>query len=300
MKGVLLLLVALAAIVIGLLMKRRDGRSESPGFLLALPYQGSANQLTCLVRAAYLASLTNRTLLVPLLYPSNHDTIEDPKDWNRYIFLDRLLEKVKYMSAERFLESNYITSCHSYGKWSKIEHLGQPSVRFSNIHSIEYLYHHEDWPRPPLVHHLLESMKRERVYCIGNLQHVHFDNIDSEFQRIKFRHKGKNRIELAVHWRRGDFKKACLNKNMSSCYPPISRLGQLVDSQKFTNIRIFTNDIQELELHGLGKYAQKEQHIFEEMSLMVEAYLFIGNRYSTISRIVRTLRQSKNLSTTFF
>ena len=273
------------------------------GFLLALPYQGYANQLTCLVRAVYLAEQGNQTLLVPNVYPSKHDPFGEPFPFSRHFDLTDLFANVTVLPAEDFLGKHYVTGCLTFGKWTSFDRLGDPTRSFANTHHIEDLDVMADWPRNPTHKQVLEEINRKKqsVACIANLQHVHFGNIDDYINKIKWQDQ-KMHIDIAIHWRRGDFATACLNKNKTSCYPDISVLKSILLTEcRGFKVQIFTNNQTEVEME-LPEYRPifGNLSLFEEMKLMTAAKMFYGNQYSTISRLVRVWRQKRGKPTIFF
>lgn len=292
-----LLLLSFASISIMLRWKKKEATSDTgPGYLIALPYQGSANQLSCLIRAAIVAKQTGRILLVPKLYPSKHDSFVEGIAFNHFIDMTASFDNVKLMSAEDFLNDNYVSSCIAYGKWTTFDGLGEPGKSFAQKFNIEHLEWY-DWPRPPNAIDHLMSVLTGKVECIANLQHISFGNIDNQIAKLKFR--SANQHDLAVHWRRGDFGQACRNKNLTSCWPSMARLRKEI--QGFDDIVIYSNDKQELIANALSAYYASDESpggVFNDMARMIAAKAFIGNRYSTISRIVRVIRDSRGMNNT--
>lgn len=285
-----------------------DDDDGGPGYLIFLPYQGAANQLTCLVRAVMLAELTGRILVIPDIHPSKHDGPEaQTRPFNSVIHLSLLLGQVKQVDAAQFFQSNYLITCISYGRWHSIEDLGRPAQDYVAMHKLNGLYldWQGDWPHPPTLSHILPRLAGQHMACIANLQHIHFGNLDTILTRIAFRHHTtRHSPRVAVHWRRGDFATACRNKNMTACWPTeqqlVSRLSKIKDDcDDDEDIAIYSNDPSDLPRQLRHLYVPSGC-VFADMADMIDAGHFIGNRYSTISRIVRSLREARNRSVEFF
>src|ERR1700722_18494242 len=132
---------------------------EQQGFLLYLPYQGAVNQLNCLVRAVILAEKTNRTLLIPPLYPSKHDRVVNSTiPFSTWFKLEKLLGGVKHIKLADSLPE-YVSSCITFGKRRSFDILGSPSREFASKYMIEDLEWHP-FPPPPQLTDLANVINR--------------------------------------------------------------------------------------------------------------------------------------------
>lgn len=250
--------------------------SSDDNYLLYLPYEGMTNQFTCLVRGLFLAKELNRTLLIPPLFSSKHNSKKRLHlDW-RYLFD---FTKVNFDVKYRFLDisspiqlKNLLTDgrelqCHTYGRWKNIWTLGLPAEHFIRAFNVKLsLYWPGELPSKERTWTYLKSefegRSFERLLCEANMQHLEFPRateyflnnlgpsnqiIGSMMDFFELVGIGSQRYG-AVHWRRGDFELACRNKNITRCFPTLESLEATIlrisRKQNLTTFIVGTNEYQ--------------------------------------------------------
>lgn len=256
-----------------------DEIDDNEKYLLYLPYEGFTNQLYSLLRAMFLAKQLNRTLLVPPIYSSVHDTLKGATlDLRLVLNFTSFQSNANICCNLKFLDKKMIpwlkrylvdpdAGCFSYGKWSQFYNLGVPAVSFLSdydLHDTARL----DWHRLPTKNdrnstYLVGTLKARaeaNLVCVANLQHLQFgkqieeywkwlkfsDNVVKTAMDILDYHGVQPDEYAAVHWRRGDFAWACQNKVWKHCWPELDTLKEVIlrisESHGLSVFLIGTND----------------------------------------------------------
>lgn len=235
---------------------------ESQGkYLIYLPYEGASNQFYCLIRALYLARQLSRTLLIPPLMPSRHDSIRGSYlDWRHIIDFSSIDTNSAIACNYKFISSKMIPQikemlkendahCFTYGRWRHFYVLGLTACLFAKDFDLTddiFLDYHElplqsDRNSTYLLQ-VFSGRSEVPLLCAANLQHLGFGNfMNTYLHNVMFsekvvrsawdllHHVGiRNGRFGAVHWRRGDFALACKNKPLEHCWPDEEQLRSLI------------------------------------------------------------------------
>lgn len=116
-------------------------------------------------------------------------------------------------------------------------------------------------------------------------------------RNLKMNVNGKIIFDVGVHWRRGDFINACLNKKDPNCYPTIQEFITTIPTDtkdiwiatnEPSDIPIFQSYLPSTNLHCSNNSCTSKY--FHDLTMLTNANKFIGNTRSTLSRLVYMLR----------
>lgn len=346
-------LIAIKPHIVGNLEVQLVGATETSDFdrndryLLYLPYEGTTNQFNCVIRAIYLASKLNRTLLVPPLMASRHDHNKKlTSDWRLYLnFTDFLanqkkgtLCKIVWIHEDsgswinEMLAKNGV-GCLTYGRWPHLWNLGVPAMNFVQTFGLSNLKIKWTGKDHPTWMDIFRVEDPSQLVCAANLHHMKWNmpGVSNGIEHVKMIQSlpfsdnilkaawtflgqhgfASNDRFGAVHWRRGDFDIACANKNHTACWPSLEALRHYMvqihrDHQTeamviCSNERNFLTSSYDGEpydviLASLPYSDPSTQEwnqfapIFMDSCLLTFSDFFLGNRYSTISQVVRHRR----------
>jgi hypothetical protein len=272
-------------------------------FLVILPYEGISNQINGIIRGFELAKRLGRTLVIPPIIRSQHepDSCPEMEDWRDFIKFDRFRDH----SYEDGQLDGINVPCYSFGRWRHWSNYGETTERYlkSGQKSISLRW------RPlktPVDSRILTKVLRQvpdRVIAVAQLQHVHFDNyVHATIKNVEFTTTVNVRVDVGVHWRRGDFHSACKNKDQKSCLPDISRVGEFVSSG---SLWVATDDLDAArdfqaaypKVELLSSNSSCATRYFVDLAMLTLSNYFIGNKYSTLSRLVLQLRNETKSTT---
>ena len=205
--------------------------------------------------------------------------------------------------------------CYSFGRWRGWRQLGQTVHTFLSHNAVLRRMIALRW-RPlkapvnwQTLVRVLSQIGSSPLIVVTQLQHVHFPpSVNLAFAPMPFV-KPIAQPYYGVHWRRGDFRGACLNKDPQACFPEPSALRELLlldpsvatvylASDDPDAIRIFQSMYPSLTfIAGTSVCAQR---YFEDMAALVHSTHFIGNRYSTLSRLVIAQRNQSGSPSAVF
>ncbi|OIR58271.1 MAG: uncharacterized protein A8A55_0937 [Amphiamblys sp. WSBS2006] len=300
-----------------------------------IPYGGTFNQLESLENMLEEAELRGRTLFVPPIVPSEHDWHSECGDWSDYFCMDRLQPtasiKLVFLRADRekFRKSRFVrsqqrqsfTECVSYSKWRTLSTLGMTARNYTARYGLRFLVRHDYWlDDKPRVGEIGDS---GALLCVAQPKHIAGSTRDI-FSWIPFTEEiektvakttaaiRKGSLVLAVHWRGGDFKTACRNKEeFSRCYQSGAVLKEKIEHEKRRLERggravvvvVVTDESDEaLSREKLRRFAPQTDSLFPvllDFCFMSNADFFLGNRHSSVSLMAARRRKKKGLPTRF-
>lgn len=297
--------------------------------LLGIPYQGIMNQLNCLFRAAAICKFANLTLAVPpiISQDANGGSLYLPP--SLYFRLDYVFRGIPYVLWNNIDLSDPLLKIPVilHDGWKNQYMLGKHANLFimSHIQSKAWFRYSENLSKLSGLNDIINQIEfmNETFTSFGNFQHtlvgkdaVHLlermfftTYLRKEIQELRKALPFPLRNYTAVHWRRGDFRSACLkNKSLRRCFPDIQDVPPLA---KFTRIMMATNENEESQLKILrdmfcllNDYTYPSDNPIKRLLIdfyfMLDSSQFIGNSYSTISRNAAIIRKHLNKSTTLF
>lgn len=297
-------------------------------YFLGVPYQGIMNQMNCLFRAASICIHGNRTLIVPPIITQDDIGRALYIMPNIYLNFKHVFHGLSYVYWNDFYTSNITNNIPIilHDRWKNSKMLGNQANTFIRSHfSKEWTLYSSNLTKFSRSKEIIQEFgcTHQRVIAFGNLQHTKAGleairllermSFTKYLQRvvhsIKSRFPFTLRSYTTVHWRRGDFKRACLkNKIFYRCLPDAQYIHSLTN---FSRILIATNESEPDELKGLremfyllGDHEKITDNLatqlFSDFYFMLDSTQFIGNSYSSISRNAAILRLFLNKTTTFF
>ena len=285
------------------------------------------NQFNCLLRAAMLCKIANITLSIPPFVTEDvngNSLYLSPKI---FFDIDKMFKGISHAQLKDISVISHMASpLILHGRWKNRSMLGKQALMFINSYlSTRFVDEfHNNITVYSRVREFLEVLKSTQGNYIaaGNLQHTLLGKDALPLlERIKFSTFFKRFIKAAkiqsnftktyttVHWRRGDFEKACRkNKNYTKCFPSVHMINKIA---KYSTVLVATNEKNQTSLKILDEMSHILQKFhFTEMDpvtsllfdfyFMIDASQFIGNSYSTISRNVASIRQFLGKPTDFF
>lgn len=212
-------------------------------------------------------------------------------------------------------------SCVTFGRWSELWILGLPAWHFVYGFNLGNTFR-LDWRDTNAC--ILESVSASDpspLICVANVFHMACGHEHAKYvKRLPF---SDNVLKVAwtylqeagiksskyasVHWRRGDFEHACRNKNVTSCWPSdetlLHDIEQIHGNTGIADVVIGTNDpefrppernscdifVSRLPSFDTGPWTPFLS-IMMDSCLMTFSDYFLGNRYSSVSRIAAQRR----------
>jgi hypothetical protein len=230
---------------------------ENEQYFTYLPYEGMSNQYYCLIRGLFVAKKLNRTLLIPPLLNSKHDSLKNASlDWRLLVNFTAIDENPNIFCKYKFINPGMIgdlrklfrahgSRCFTYGRWKHLFVLGNPANDFIKRFKLQKSAR-LDWNEFPNPEHrdalhmidLLNNRTRTNLLCAANLVHLRFGNkVEIYWKLIQpsdyvmktaVSYLGSTGLigkrYAAIHWRRGDFSWACDNKIKEHCWPTVNDL----------------------------------------------------------------------------
>jgi hypothetical protein len=295
---------------------------------MGITYQGIMNQFNCLVRAAALCGVTNSTLIIPPLVARDSSGIPI------YIYPNIFLNISHMLSGQPFTYWTDIEK-HLHGKiapiilhdrWKTRKMLGLQSKLFLASHQVFPLIelHEPDLSKYSRLNELKKiALNIEYdVILFGNLQHtlLGIDAINI-VKRLAFSGHLKRQIAemkkmvpftlknyTTVHWRRGDFRTACLkNKDVNRCFP---KVDDIYLKAKYHRVLIASNEYDSEEINSMDhvfhilsksrRHCDPIKELFLDFYFMIDSSQLIGNSYSSITRNAAIIRAHLNKETNMF
>ena len=282
--------------------KERNVLHQDAKYFFYLPYEGFFNQQLQLIRAFLLCRYSGRTLIIPPIIPSKHDTLSSrPAEWHNYFDLSSI--DVQHLSFTSILNFPMFLDCFTFDRFPSIESLGYTTRSFLSMFSISCdLNKNIEGRAPDLAQLELLLEQKDQIVCISNLQHIKplkeenkmLQSLDFSYH-IYLQYPSRQTIYNAVHYRRGDFADACKKgkKIFEDCYWNMSKVNEIATNSSFP-LYIGTNekDVQVLkQLSDFGTLLQWDNSdhfmnvIFDAIT-MIFAETFHGNQYSTMSKYI--------------
>jgi hypothetical protein len=285
--------------------------------LMALPYQGLMNQLNCQIRAMSLADMLNITYVQVPVVQSVGGT---------EVFFD--LRNYLKVKARKFIDWKDVSGYGEvllHGRWKHASMLGKHSASFVDV--LQLMGLRLRWVKTSMTPYdnprrFMEIIQGSTgLLVLSNLQHVSFGYIaharwknlglTAYLRRVYSREMwrmAKYNEFTSIHWRRGDFARACLkNKDMLKCWPHHDVIRK---SSRFKSLILCTNsddaeELLEITNSNPGLVVFKKQHdpvvqLLLDFNSMLQATQFLGNQYSTISRNANVMRDFMNKTTDYF
>lgn len=300
-------------------------------YLLVLPYEGISNQIIGILRGWQLARVLGRRLIIPPLMRSQHEEEDGgagrkcplADEWRRYLDFSAILADGAVFLADLSSDQPVPVrhwAVHSWGRWRGWRAFGTATENF-------VLLLHRRWPtlrlslrwRPfkspaafdPLVDYLA-GLAEQPVLVLAQLQHMHFPpalNYPTTAAALlpPIGPPPAAGVDLGLHWRRGDFAIACGNKDRAACWPTlnatITQLRQRLAPLAGRNVWVATDTRSDLSKFRRGApelvlLSSAHRHCnlcyFEDFRVLRSARQFLGNRYSTLSRLVAATREANS------
>lgn len=224
--------------------------------------------------------------------------------------------------------------CVAFGRWEEWWSNGLPSINFVLRYNLSSSMRTRYLGRSrPLWTEAFPQSNPARLMCALNLFHmvsitshpayIEMVNFSDNVLRTAWSFLGSvgigNERYAMLHWRRGDFVHACTkNKNATACWPLEQTLWSTMDAiHRDTGIEamvIGTNEEDEgLVLGNAGGHSYDifRSHlpwsggdeewdqfapVFMDICLMTFSDYFVGNQYSTISRLARLKRNQLGIT----
>lgn len=245
-------------------------------------------------------------------------------------------DKALFEKTSFFLEikDKRLFECFSYGKWKNMSSLGITSKNYIDYYFPQKKFLITQTTELKSKQHPFgsEIKDKNKIMCISQTMHlipeeridifswISFTDyvkkpVSRYFESLKRKYSDKQNIMfLGVHWRRGDFEAACRNKPVfTSCWQDKDYLQREIQKKKekgvFQITILITNEQKDIS------FPEKSHiHIFkidsdlpsENLSVIFDFYLmtkvdvFLGNRHSTISRLIERRRKREKKKTIFF
>lgn len=297
--------------------KRTDPRLL---YLLVLPYEGLTNQLLGVLRGALLAQRLGRTLLIPPLTRSQHEPINEcprTEPWSDHLDLLRVVKggdngdaarggDPEYLDADRLGNKLDKVRVFSFGRWRSWRVFGPSTRQFLHwLPRSTFALCWRPFRRPLRADHLVDYLSTlpDVIVAIAQLQHVHFDadcpSLAVLYQRLHSALNVTTTVALTgVHWRRGDFVSACLNKNRTACWPDVVALLARLEASNSRETWIASDEPRAADqmralsanITFLTSAQVCTERYFDDLRVLVGSNRMIANQYSTLSRLVCRLR----------
>lgn len=321
---------------------------ETEKYLIYLPYEGLGNQRMCLLRALYAARHLNRTLLIPPLMSSVHNKRNLLIDWrvlfdfSQFSSNETITVSFKFIghrmirNVRKLLESKG-AECFTHGRYAGFKDLSFASRQFLYHFGLSwrgrYEWHNVTGLQTEKASYMMEYFEKKReapLLCATSFQYISFGTEMSEYWdkllpsknlvvaawNFMCMHGIANTRYAAIHWRRGDFKFYCRNKELSSCWPDVedlkARILKINEEQGIdlflvgTNERTFELDMSEFGIDvvhiTLPHINQDDPAEWRELApvaldefLFEHADFFVGNKFSSLSFSVTKRRHKAGL-----
>jgi hypothetical protein len=212
-------------------------------------------------------------------------------------------------------------SCVTFGRWSELWILGLPAWHFVYGFDLGNSFRLDWRDSNACILDSVSASDSSPMICVANVFHMACGHEHAKYvKRLPFSDNvlkaawtslqeagiGSSRF-ASIHWRRGDFEHACRNKNVTSCWPDDETLRLEIEhihvSTGITDVVIGTNEpdfrlpessssdifVSRLPSFDTGPWTPFLS-IMMDSCLMTFSDYFLGNRYSSVSRIVAQRR----------
>jgi hypothetical protein len=279
---------------------------------MVLPYEGMSNQIYGIVRGIELARILGRKLVIPPIIRSKHEplTCPDTEQWSQYLDLSNLgniipLEEVNIGDRS----SLPALPTYSFGRWKNWSVFGSTTHLFLHQTKLKFSLRWRPIRTPVNWQTLVEilTISDDPILVLAQLQHVHFSPSVNDIKLPFTMDFLKQSLKIdapyyGVHWRRGDFKLACHNKKRE-CWPHPTDLHHHLHDQTIERAWLATDDPNALmefsKIYPNLTFMESDavgcaQRYFMDMAMLIASTIFIGNPYSTFSRLVISERRNVN------
>lgn len=256
---------------------------SSEQYVTYLPYEGMSNQYFCLIRGLFVAKKLNRTLLIPPLMNSRHDSLKQSiLDWRLLVNFTSVDMNPQIACKYKFISPGMIgdlrklyrakgARCFTYGRWKFLYVLGNPANDFIKRFKLEKSVKIEwlEFPDPEIrdAFHMIDTFKnrtRTNLVCAANLVHLRFGKHLEIYWKLVLPSNYVMKTAMfylgsmgligsryaAIHWRRGDFALACQNKIKEHCWPSEDDLkSKIACISERTDIDVFLIGTNDSEFH---------------------------------------------------
>lgn len=321
-----------------------DMLEDGEKFFIFLPYEGATNQMISIMRAINIATKLNRTLLMPAIHSSRHDEVKNlHSDWRHFLNFTEILNdpaicRIKWINRSmipklQVLMKEPSAACVTFGRWSELWILGIPAWNFVYGLNLDQSFR-LDWRDNggTCILDYVSPFNESPLICVGNIFHMNCGHDHAKYvKKISFSDNVlkaawtflqevgiKSSKYASIHWRRGDFEHACLNKNMTSCWPEYAvieykikeihlktGIKDFVISTNDLDLMVPKSDLYDVFISKLPSFDDGPWTSFlwilMDSCLMAYSDYFLGNQYSSVSRIARQRRIDRgNKNTEFF